>query len=770
MTSDNKIHILKNDLQNGVNLLVGAGFSVLAKSSLKGDRLPVGDALRDELVAALEIIGGQSSLPLPKLYSILMAGPKRQSAIDYLTKRFKVRSFDPSYENLKNIKIKNVITTNIDDLFYKIFDVGRDYVHDMVQYGPDRANDGAINYLPLHGSVSYPERGYIFTSTDLAVAYKNNISGHETLKFLLASAPTVIIGYSMEDPGVLSMFENEGVRSTSQATRWYFTRSKDEGEHEYYRSLGLTPIIGGTAEFLDILGTLTPNTVVSPINMRRLNGLPQISEVSAQRLESYFYGDSPKWYDMYFDRVPPLSRFTETLNRSLGGKNSLLLGVNYSGKTTMLMQIAAYLRKHTSHDITFVDYLTPERATHLVKSGATGHLIIDNCCSSVQGFNIAAKSGKFTIVAADREFNYDVSMQHLHMKGFQINNISGLDDQDVATIYGAIPESIRKRSMKVPQLNNDAKPFALEFVQENVNYAEGRNWQKRLLDEVRNLNVDLSNLLIMSCFVHCCRGAISDELVCSFMGEYSSRPFDLMNRLRTYLTESSGYPAAQGLVPVATSMDFYVPRSNLFADQVVRHASDEDFSAMYRQFFRNVRSDVVPRWDNFRVAAYQVHYTKRVYPEWKDGQDFYDELFNRDQNYYDLQHAALYLSSKGQHILAFSYIDKALQLSRNKVFSIRNTHAQVLFAANIHNAPSDEGAKLEVLESMKILKACLEDDRRSRNHAIVYAEQTIRIAQVLGHGVALPFVPLATESIRVEMEKSATWKIRRLLRDLGRLS
>jgi hypothetical protein len=771
MIDDNQIHILKNDLRNGVNLLVGAGFSIFANGGPKGRDLPVGNALRDELVSALKITGGQSTLPLPKLYSILMAGPKKQDAINYLTKRFKVNVFDKAYENIKNIKINNLMTTNIDDLFYKIFDGCREYIHDMIQYGPDRENDGAINYLPLHGSVNYPERGYVFTSTDLAAAYKSNISGHETLKFLLASAPTVIIGYSMEDPGVLSMFENEGLSSAGQAARWYFTRSDDEGEHEYYRSLGLTPIIGGTKEFLNILGELKPNPEGLSKKQRKTDGLPQLSEISAQGLESYFRGDAPKWYDMYFDRVPALSRFSEILNRSLGGKNSLLLGVNYSGKTTMLMQIAAYLKKHTSDDITFVDYLTPERATHLVKSGASGHLLVDNCCSSVQGFNIAAKSGQFVIVATDREFNYDVSMQHLHLRGFKISNISGLSDQDTAVIYGAIPASIKKPSMKIPHLNNDAKPFALEFVQENVNYAEGSNWQKRLLSDIRKIDVNLSRMLIMSCFVHCCRGGISDELLCSFMGDYTSgRPFELMNRLRAYLTETPGYPAAQGLLPVTANMDFYVPRSNLFSDQVVRVASDNDFKSMYNQFFRNVRSDVIPRWNNFRISAYQVYYTKRAYPEWKDGKNFYDELFNRDQNYYDLQHASLYLSSKGQHALAFLYIDKALQLSRNKVFSIRNTHAQVLFAANINNAPADERAEREVMDSMKILKGCLEDDRRSRNHAIVYAEQTIQIAEVIGRRVALPFIPLATKAIAAEMEKGTTWKIRKLARDLARLN
>ncbi|MBZ9726888.1 SIR2 family protein [Mesorhizobium sp. CO1-1-11] len=761
-------NILKNDLTNGVNLLVGAGFSKLAVAGPKRAEVPTGNGLRDELVAAFDIKGGQALLPLPKLYSILMAGAKRDAVIDHLTSRFQIKGFDDLYRNLENIKIKNVITTNIDDLFYNIFAGGRAYVHDMIAHGPDRENDGAVNYLPIHGSVKHPERGYTFTAVDLASAYKSNISGHETLKFLLASAPTIIIGYSMEDPGVLSMFENSTSLARSTANRWYLTRTSDEGEHEYYRSLGLTPVIGGTKEFLELLGTMAPATVTSARKLRKLDGLPQVSEISAQGLESYFRGDAPKWYDMYFDRIPHLQRFAAVLDRAIGGKNSLLLGVNYSGKTTMLMQLATYLKKNTETDIIFVDYLTAERANHLVGSGAGGYLIVDNCCSSIDGFNIAARSGKFTIVAADREFNYDISIQHLDTKNFHIHNISSLDERDLATLYSAIPPAIRRNPLVVPRLNNNSKPFALEFVQQNISYVEGRNWQKRLIEDVKKINSELSNILIMNCFVYNCRGAISDELLCSFLGEYSQRPFELMAALRSYLTETAAYASAKGLV-AASRQDFYVPRSNLFADQVVKFAPDVDFSAMYRQFFRNVRSDVVPRWDNFRIAAYQVYYTKRVFPEWRDGKAFYDELFDRDQNYYDLQHAALYLSNKGQHKLAFSYIDDALQRSRNRVFSIRNTHAQVLFAANIHNAPSDDVAKQEVLESMQILRACLEGDRRSRNHAIVYGEQTLRIAKVLGAGHAAPYLQLAKEALEAEADKGATKKIRDLVRDLARL-
>lgn len=764
----NLTNVLKNDLTNGVNLLVGAGFSKLAVAGPQRSEVPTGNELRDELVAAFDVKGSQASLSLPKLYSILMAGAKKDTVTDYLTKRFKIKEFDQLYKNIKNIKIKNIITTNIDDLFYNIFADGREYVHDMIAHGPDRENDGAVNYMPIHGSVNYPERGYTFTAVDLASAYKSNISGHETLRFLLASAPTVIIGYSMEDPGILSMFENSTSMVRSIANRWYFTRTDDEGEHEYYRSLSLTPVIGGTKEFLELLGTMAPAAALPAKKLRNLDGLPQVSEISAQGLESYFRGDAPKWYDMYFDRIPRLQRFTSVLDRAMGGKNSLLLGVNYSGKTTILMQIATYLKKNTEDDIIFVDYLTAQRASHLVSSGASGYLIIDNCCSSVEGFNIAARSGRFTIVAADREFNYDISIQHLDTRKFEIQNISSLEERDLSTLYSSIPPSIRRKSLAVPKLNNNSLPFALEFIQQNINSLEGVNWQRRLIDDVKKINNDLSSILIMNCFVYNCRGAVSDELLCSFLGEYSERPFELMAALRSYLTETAHYASARGLV-AASRQDFYIPRSNLFADQVVKFAPDADFRAMYRQFFRNVRSDVVPRWDNFRIAAYQVYYTKRVFPEWHDGKAFYDELFDRDQNYYDLQHAALYLSNKGQHKLAFSYIDDALQRSGNRVFSIRNTHAQVLFAANIHNAPSDEVAKQEVLESMKILRACLEGDRRSRNHAIVYGEQTLQIAKILGAGQAAPYLQLAKEALESEADKGTTRKIRDLVRDLARV-
>lgn len=81
MADENQVHILKIDLRNGVNLLVGAGFSRLANAGPKIKELPVGNELRNELVDVLQIVGGQASLPLPKLYSVIMNGPKKDQAM-----------------------------------------------------------------------------------------------------------------------------------------------------------------------------------------------------------------------------------------------------------------------------------------------------------------------------------------------------------------------------------------------------------------------------------------------------------------------------------------------------------------------------------------------------------------------------------------------------------------------------------------------------------------------------------------------------------------
>ena len=94
-----------------------------------------------------------------------------------------------------------------------------------------------------------------------------------------------------------------------------------------------------------------------------------------------------------------------------------------------------------------------------------------------------------------------------------------------------------------------------------------------------------------------------------------------------------------------------------------------------------------------------------------------------------LQQGALYLAQKKNFNDAFYWIDKAMTQTNNKYFSIRNSHAIILFDANINSKEDNSNIRQELDRSMLILEKCITNDKRKIFHAIRYAEQTLEYAK-----------------------------------------
>ena len=84
-------HSLKEAFRSGVNLFVGAGFSIDAKNK-KGDKLPLGKNLALELC---EKFGKKASDNLPKI-STLLEKTNRANFYKFLVEKFTVAEF-PKY-------------------------------------------------------------------------------------------------------------------------------------------------------------------------------------------------------------------------------------------------------------------------------------------------------------------------------------------------------------------------------------------------------------------------------------------------------------------------------------------------------------------------------------------------------------------------------------------------------------------------------------------------------------------------------------------------
>ncbi|MCI0659886.1 MAG: hypothetical protein L0220_02315 [Acidobacteria bacterium] len=112
-------NLFRNALGGGINLFLGAGFSLLAKDS-NGEALPLGSQLATELVREFGLTDADT-LSLPQICTIIEHS-KKDRLRSYLKSRLTVGSFDSSYRSLQRLNIKTIFTTNIDDLIFNIYD------------------------------------------------------------------------------------------------------------------------------------------------------------------------------------------------------------------------------------------------------------------------------------------------------------------------------------------------------------------------------------------------------------------------------------------------------------------------------------------------------------------------------------------------------------------------------------------------------------------------------------------------------------------------
>ena len=154
-------------LKNGISLFCGAGFSILACDSNRNN-LPVGNDLLNELKKKFEYVSNYSNLPRA---CTKIKNSDKGSFYDFLEKRFAVANFDPLYLEILNVNIKSIYTTNIDDLFYKIFSNSKDarQLLDRTN-GDDYNNDLKIDYYPLHGCIRN-NKNYVFGAMEIASAF-----------------------------------------------------------------------------------------------------------------------------------------------------------------------------------------------------------------------------------------------------------------------------------------------------------------------------------------------------------------------------------------------------------------------------------------------------------------------------------------------------------------------------------------------------------------------------------------------------------------------
>jgi tetratricopeptide (TPR) repeat protein len=729
-------NLFKHSLAEGINLFIGAGFSVEAFSLAETNKekaLPVGDGLRQELLVKFDR-KRPSTLNLAQLCQILGSGTTKNDLIAYFKQRFTVTRFEKEYYNLERVNIKAIFTTNIDDLVFKVFSESTScYVNDIVLRGPAISGSNAIDYIALHGCVKHGDDEFAFSPIEISSSFERDKDKWFGYVGRIQTTPTLYWGYRVEDAGVLQALAKETTSGRSKADAWIVLRDSDEEAIEYYTSLGFQIIVGDTLELLKYFGQLRVQKQPGASKSLLLKNfveyqIPSVDKVPVRSLSEFYLGAEPIWYDIYSGKIHETSHFTSARNELLGGRHVIVLGGPVTGKTTLLKQLATRL---TGIGIPlYIDEISLEKAQLLRRDieaeGQKVILYIDNAADAVEAIQAIQDCASISIVAAERDYVFD-SVSHRFSK-FKILDISGLSDIDTQSVQNHIPKDIKRRPYLKDQneLDADTSPTLFDVITATIT---ADSLADRFIDAIRQLkqsNPAEHDLLLMGCYLYASRVPISVDVAASFSRRYALPPQEILRILDSMPSLLSRYEGALA----ESDQAYFVPRSRNVAEVVIRRVNAFELKAMLEIFHSEVSPTKIPRYDIFRRNAYDAKIIGRAFPNWEEGLKFYDNAFLRDRTHSLKQQGALYLAQKKNYLLAFSWIDEAMQMTGGNNPTVRNSYAVILFNAN-YDKPESADVVASLDKSMQTLQKCHRDDYRKVYHAKIFAEQALKYAKKL---------------------------------------
>jgi SIR2-like domain len=722
-------------LQKGINLFLGAGFSVEANGTFEGKpkAMPVGDTLRKEI---LKEFGRDpnSHMSLPQICQVI-AKTQRNALNEFLRARFAVTWFDKNYRNIERANIRSIFTTNIDDLVFKIFEESQKYfINDISLRGPSIVGSSAIDYIALHGSIVHPPAdGLDFSPTEIASSFERDKDKWFGYLGRIQRTPTLYWGYSVADAGVLQALSKESANGREKAPAWVTLREEDAEAVEYYSALGFQIVIANTSDLLGYFSQIKSIKVVGASKRlleKRFSEylIPQVNKVPVRTLSEFYLGAEPTWYDIFLGNLHKTKHFNSAQNSIAGGRNCILIGAAVTGKSTLLRLLANDVID--PFQSIFIEDISPEKARLLVKDidaeGVRVAAFIDNAADAWEAIGVLCESKNIQVIAAERDYIFDSVAHRFPRAKFDIYDVSGLVPLDVQAVQDKIPAGVQRlnsRSFRDP-LDGDFDPTFFEVLDSSI---VGHLLADRFIEALKDLrkeSPDKHDLLVLSCYLYSCRVPTSIDVASAFVakpGVDAQGVRDLLESMTSLLSPYEGSFAD-------TDQSYYVPRSRSVAEAVMRKISAGDLRRLLVQFHADVSPTKIPRYDIFRRMAYDANLTTRAFPKWQDGLDFYESCFARDRSHSFKQQGAIYLSRKRQYPLAFKWVDEAMSIAGKRGASVRNTYAVIMFNANFDKLSAAPEVVATLDESMQILQRCYTDDLRKAYHAKVFADQSVRYA------------------------------------------
>lgn len=634
------------------------------------------------------------------------------------------------------MNVKSYFTTNIDNLIPKIVSAenSKRFINDLLVNG-ENADANRINYLPLHGCVENPENEYVFDVQSLATTFGNNSRIWSYLSNACEKNPTIFLGYSYSDNSVIQALSSYRTFENAQKEKWILLYNPTDDQIEFYEALDFTIIKGEIKEFLELLPNILDNEELSgkkneeeeirDIFKNNLVPLDNRNQVSRPIID-FFRGQVPIWSDILSNKIYRVSYYKQ-IQDSIYNQNrqTIVIGAPVSGKTTLAMLLAYNVQfegvklMYSGLTLSKVDFILK------ILGNLKALIFVENFTDNIEAFLKLSQAKNITVVGVDRSQFYSTVSHMLTPQMFDIINVTELSDNDIQGVFNSVPVEIKASSMKTKRKSKDiyAADSIYEFVIRNI---KGQNIVERYKKIIHDLEHDDSNLmefLLLCAYMHKCRVPLSIEVAYSYFSDiYNYQDvLEMKDELEDMLSEFEG---SNDLLD--SSIEYYYPRTYFIAEAILKYSSPLLLKKIMSKVIDNVPKYLIYNFKTFRKFAFDSLLTAKAFVDWKDGMDFYKSAYLYDnENPYVLQQGALFLSKKKQYQEAFKWIDKAINSTNDKYFSIRNSHAIILFDAN-YELELNNMVEEQLDRSMEILHKCYHDDSRKIFHAIVYADQAER--------------------------------------------
>lgn len=751
--------LFREKILSGINFFTGAGFSCLPDD--EDYKLPVVAELCPEICKKFDLPYDTFGNDLETI-SALADGNELQ---EFLRSKFKVKKINIKYLLLNRISILSFITTNIDNIVHLAIEAGnRYYLKSITYYGAHRREHAEICYIPLHGEVMNQEKPLYFGKFDLATADQSNSDLFQLATQKLRSTPTLFWGYGFHDGGVLRTIKK--LLEYGPQDIWIQCRESDKKQIALFESLGCNIIVADTAQLFDWIEEntqeiQTKKEIVSLTENNKLKPyfIPTINQIPAVQAKDYFINGITQWYSIFAQQAVELDLVNDAYNNCISNKNTIIIGTDFSGKTTSLMQLA--LKVDVQNKL-FVSNLTPEKSTFIINNikGIDVTIFVDNCETDMIAYKMIAQTENIRTIATATDYTFEASKHLLEGVNFKMMFIKDFTKEQARRFYNAIDDSIRKDIFVYK--DDDSEKFSiLEMMLKNIANSLGRNKIKELLIKVLNTSIDAFETVSLTVYLSGNQSALSTDILISYFN------CSTYEETQMYVNDANGLlrELDVSVDHCDDDQDYYDVRSKLFLYHAKKILTEDNglkeaYSKVISKFLKNISPYKIYQYHLFRRSAYDAKLYHTLFG--KDANSIYESLYEYDHNPYTLQQWALCRAYLKEFKEAFADIDKAQRQKPNN-FSIRNTSAIILFEANKDD--ESETGRQKRIEAINMLEECYNNDKRKTYHANRFAEFVIIVANIdYNYDYVERAMTWLTEII--ERNENPSWHTRNYLKQL----